>query len=1812
MASRKIFFGMIAALFFLCTFSNIYARERLQQNSVSWTVNHSNSLGLSAQLEIADFDNTSLIPESFSFESDQSDFFQSLMITTLVAVPNGLSATVNFEAESFTELDDLSNNTNSPKQLYAETGEPGIFRGIRLFPIRINPVQVDENGDVFLANSISMEFSFEGVDDRCHVEDQPVRVSSELRRMLESQILNLDEIDIVEVAPLGRILVVADDNNNVREALEPYVQWKIQQGYTVEVDEPNDTGSGTSIENLIDAAYEDDEAVPLEHVLLVGDSGNNVQAPYRMVILGFNYSDFGYSLRDGWNDMIPEFAIGRLSVRDLTTLNRVVNKTLAYERDVDLEDTDWLENVVLAAGDNSGISPILTNRTIKRMYADRGISADTMWYTMPGGDNGIPDFIVDEVNEGAHFVNYRGFLGMSGWIPAHNDEFSNESRLPIFIAMTCGTGNYSYEAESKSEGIFRAGSGAYNFRGGVICIGTSTSMTHTRFNNVINIGFYDGIINRNIRTVGWSLVNAKLRLFEAYNGTGDYDQSTDFAYWNNLMGDTALRMWVGVPDTPDVVHPAIIGAGQNFVDVEVSIPDGTLPDFCWTTIAAEDVVIDSRLLDASGNARLLIDDPDQYEEIILTVMGDNLVPFQHTFQQQEAGAFVGYENYELFDEVGGDGVANPNENILLWVTVSNFGTQDSGNNLNAVVTSNDPRLEVTGGNAVTIPTLAPGEDYDIPVALEVHVSPSAQDGSTPTLTLTVEDNFDHVSAIPVPVTGWTMTSGGDPQIMDLDGTILPGETTELVLSVKNIGTTNAPGASGTLFSSHEGVFIEENSGQFGNISPGITVDNSEDPFVLRASNNLSVGTRISLTLSVEDENGAIDSVLYTLYIADPRGNGPIGPDNYGYWALDDEDDALFYSTTPSFDWIEISGVGDQLNIYDTYNEDDEAVIVELPFTFSYYGQEFDEITVCSNGWLAFGEYPSIPLFRNWPLPNPNGVPSMVAPLWDDLRTTGGGVYTYHDQDFGMFIVQWNCRTAFNNVDQDFQVILYDTEIWETSTGNGRILFQYQDVSFVASAASDNDYATVGIEDPTQTDGITYSYWGDDGWNFDDPDEQFADAAPVEDGRAILFTDDLGPMLPPEVLFDPVHFNFVVLGASADTSILQIQNAGDGVLNWAIYLQNGELDQMARMEARNRIRESVPSENNNKDISINPSIGRTNLSQQSGLLDKHLDSSAPVPVDLINETQQAIDPFRLWLENSEKGDPGLPGPSELDDSGGPDEFGYVWRDSNELFGPDFSWHDNLGEEITDFEPDRDDGIAGPFTIPFNFVYYAETFNQFWVNTNGHITLVSAEDEAWNNTPLPNDEAPEAIIAPWWDDLDLTDGEGGGEIYFWTNDTDSVVVTWLDAIGWGPRGGPYTFQIILTANEKIKFQYLDMHLPNDPRHDEATIGIQNDNRDIGLTVLHNSFGFINNNYAIEIKVPSIWLDVSDWAGTIQPDSTTDVTVRVSGEYVPLGEYQGSILLSTNDPLQTENEIPVFLAVVEEGTGPVVFDIPDQVVTIGEDFPEINLDDYVADAGYPDNQLQWTYNGNTNLLVQIVNRVGSVFPLEENWLGSETITFTATNPEMIEDSDDVTFTINDINLPPGDFTLLNPTDGDTVESTIVDFTWEESIDPEGEDAEYSLHIFTINTSVNYPAGQDEQLTVDLDSTGLVVESFQEYSWWVIASDSEANITPSADTLDFRLYDLLVEENRPLPTEFAIGNPWPNPFNSTVNVEVALPHSAVVNMQVFDILGREVAQLNDYFNAPGYYDLVWNGDLVSSGIYFFVVRSESRMEVKKAVLLK
>lgn len=95
-------------------------------------------------------------------------------------------------------------------------------------------------------------------------------------------------------------------------------------------------------------------------------------------------------------------------------------------------------------------------------------------------------------------------------------------------------------------------------------------------------------------------------------------------------------------------------------------------------------------------------------------------------------------------------------------------------------------------------------------------------------------------------------------------------------------------------------------------------------------------------------------------------------------------------------------------------------------------------------------------------------------------------------------------------------------------------------------------------------------------------------------------------------------------------------------------------------------------------------------------------------------------------------------------------------------------------------------------------------------------------------------------------------------------------------------------------------------------------------------------------------------------------------------------------------------------------------------------------------------------------------------------------------------------------------------------------------------------------------------------------------------------------------VDERANIPVAFALGQNYPNPFNPSTVIRYRIPTEGHVSLKVLDVLGRDVATLVEDVKAAGDYSITWDAGNHSSGLYFYRLASEGRVEVRRMLLLK
>ena len=277
-----------------------------------------------------------------------------------------------------------------------------------------------------------------------------------------------------------------------------------------------------------------------------------------------------------------------------------------------------------------------------------------------------------------------------------------------------------------------------------------------------------------------------------------------------------------------------------------------------------------------------------------------------------------------------------------------------------------------------------------------------------------------------------------------------------------------------------------------------------------------------------------------------------------------------------------------------------------------------------------------------------------------------------------------------------------------------------------------------------------------------------------------------------------------------------------------------------------------------------------------------------------------------------------------------------------------------------------------------------------------------------------------------------------------------------------------------------------------------------------------------------------------------------------------------------------------------------------------------------------LDSTDNG-TLILSDPISGTFTYSPIE-NFNGSDSLTFSVSDGILL-DTGTVNITVVGLNDAPSSFAL---SEQDSVYITMdnfatdsISFTWDESIDVDGDEL---LYDFTASLIVN------GQVKAEYNSSSLTIREmkidhqsvfdeifaaqamFGEIEWDVSVRDSMVEVTSEngALTLGVNASAAVLSINGELlPEVFSLHQNYPNPFNPVTKLRYDLPENGHVNITIYDMLGREVKTLINQTQNAGYRSIIWDatndyGKPVSAGIYLYQIQAGEYMRTKKMVLLK
>jgi len=186
-----------------------------------------------------------------------------------------------------------------------------------------------------------------------------------------------------------------------------------------------------------------------------------------------------------------------------------------------------------------------------------------------------------------------------------------------------------------------------------------------------------------------------------------------------------------------------------------------------------------------------------------------------------------------------------------------------------------------------------------------------------------------------------------------------------------------------------------------------------------------------------------------------------------------------------------------------------------------------------------------------------------------------------------------------------------------------------------------------------------------------------------------------------------------------------------------------------------------------------------------------------------------------------------------------------------------------------------------------------------------------------------------------------------------------------------------------------------------------------------------------------------------------------------------------------------------------------------------------------------------------------------------------------------------------------LFGPPDGFVSPSATILFRWNASPGA----TSYHFQVATDDQFTGLVT-DDPAVTVTTRIVSNLMDG-EEY-YWRVAAANDGGTSPWSDVWTVSVLLTGVDEGEELPTEFSLRQNYPNPFNPTTKISFDVPEKSAVSVEVFDILGKQVAVLASREYDAGRYTLTFDAAGLGGGVYFYRMTAGSFIQTRKLLLVK
>jgi hypothetical protein len=829
----------------------------------------------------------------------RTETFENVEIAPAFRIPKG-----NEDAPLFYNKNEKIYKANAfyPAEPFLMS-EPTEIRGVDVVQFGITPFQYNPvTKQLIVYRDVKVEIRFTGGNG--HFGEDRLR-SRWFDPILKDVIFNYQSLPEVNYNSISdkldqdfEYVIICPDDPTFLAWADSIKQFRTLQGIRTGIFTTTQVGGNNStiIENFINNAY-NNWTIPPVAVLFLGDYGTTGSTVHSPTWNSYCVSDHIYADVNGNN--MADIVTARITAQTATHLQRMIGKFLKYER-TPPTNPNFYNHPITALGwqterwfqicsetvwgfwqNKLGKSPVRENA----IYS--GTPPFTVWSTAtntstvvnyfgPSGRNYIPTSpsylndwggnatrINNDINSGAFMLQHRDHGAETGWgEPAYSN--SNLTSLtntdPVFVfSINCLTGKFNYSSECFAEAFHRHQHGAL----GLIA---ATEVSYSFVNDAYSWGMYDGMWPDFMPDYGApgpdrilpAFGNVVGKYFLQYSSwpynTGD-KMVTYYLFHHH--GDAFTTVYSEIPQNLTVTHDPVIVSGQPHVNV-------TADNYSLISLTLNGEILG---VGEGTGLPISIDIPFIVpgNTVTLTVTKQNY--YRYTAQipvVPASGAYVVADSC-IINDASGNGLLDYGETALLSLRAHNVGVAQA-ENVSLILRSSDPHVTITdstqfygtipaGGQTLMTDGYSLVVDPLVPDEHNIAFQVVATDGASNWLSY-----FTLKAHAPILVLGNHSVSdltGNNNGILD------PGETANVLVEIKNTGTSGAVTVAGELLSGDPYIMINSGVQSYGNIQPG---SSETKTFSVTADVNTPTGHTAVFNFNITASPGLTASGSFSLVV----------------------------------------------------------------------------------------------------------------------------------------------------------------------------------------------------------------------------------------------------------------------------------------------------------------------------------------------------------------------------------------------------------------------------------------------------------------------------------------------------------------------------------------------------------------------------------------------------------------------------------------------------------------------------------------------------------------------------------------------------------------------------------------------------------------------------------------------------------------------------------------------------------------------------------------------------------------------------------